>query len=379
MKHMTSWISYLVAMFLFTTCADLKTNSIMIEKEPFGLTNEGKQVDLFKISHQDGMIVTIINYGAIVTSLFVPDKEGVLADIVLGYETLKEYVEDRSYFGATVGRIGNRVADGKFVLDGVKYELARNDGENHLHGGIKGFNKRIWAPEIIDHRGIPTLKMTYLSKDGEEGYPGNLRISVSYSLTNDNGLKIDYAAETDKLTILNPTHHSYFNLSGAGNGEILDHVLTINADTFTPVREGLIPIGEIRDVTGTPLDFRNPKAIGERINANDEQITLGLGYDHNWVLNNWDSSLNLAVTLYDSRSGRFMEVFTTEPGMQFYSGNFLDGSITGKEGKIYHHRSALCLEADHFPDSPNQPDFPPVTLGPGETYEQTTIYRFSTK
>ena len=379
MKHMTSWISYLVAMFLFTTCADLKTNSIMIEKEPFGLTNEGKQVDLFKISHQDGMIVTIINYGAIVTSLFVPDKEGVLADIVLGYETLKEYVEDRSYFGATVGRIGNRVADGKFVLDGVKYELARNDGENHLHGGIKGFNKRIWAPEIIDHRGIPTLKMTYLSKDGEEGYPGNLRISVSYSLTNDNGLKIDYAAETDKLTILNPTHHSYFNLAGAGNGEILDHVLTINADTFTPVREGLIPIGEIRDVTGTPLDFRNPKAIGERINANDEQITLGLGYDHNWVLNNWDSSLNLAVTLYDSRSGRFMEVFTTEPGMQFYSGNFLDGSITGKEGKIYHHRSALCLEADHFPDSPNQPDFPPVTLGPGETYEQTTIYRFSTK
>ena len=379
MKHMTSWISYLVAMFLFTTCADLKTNSIMIEKEPFGLTNEGKQVDLFKITHQDGMIVTIINYGAIVTSLFVPDKEGVLADIVLGYETLKEYVEDRSYFGATVGRIGNRVADGKFVLDGVKYELARNDGENHLHGGIKGFNKRIWAPEIIDHRGIPTLKMTYLSKDGEEGYPGNLRISVSYSLTNDNGLKIDYAAETDKLTILNPTHHSYFNLSGAGNGEILDHVLTINADTFTPVREGLIPIGEIRDVTGTPLDFRNPKAIGERINAKDEQITLGLGYDHNWVLNNWDSSLNLAVTLYDSRSGRFMEVFTTEPGMQFYSGNFLDGSITGKEGKIYHHRSALCLEADHFPDSPNQPDFPPVTLGPGETYEQTTIYRFSTK
>ena len=351
----------------------------MIEKEPFGLTNEGKQVDLFKISHQDGMIVTIINYGAIVTSLFVPDKEGVLADIVLGYETLKEYVEDRSYFGATVGRIGNRVADGKFVLDGVKYELARNDGENHLHGGIKGFNKRIWVPEIIDRRGIPTLKMTYLSKDGEEGYPGNLRISVSYSLTNDNGLKIDYAAETDKLTILNPTHHSYFNLSGAGNGEILDHVLTINADTFTPVREGLIPIGEIRDVTGTPLDFRNPKAIGERINANDEQITLGLGYDHNWVLNNWDSSLNLAVTLYDSRSGRFMEVFTTEPGMQFYSGNFLDGSITGKEGKIYHHRSALCLEADHFPDSPNQPDFPPVTLGPGETYEQTTIYRFSTK
>ena len=379
MKHMTSWISYLVAMFLFTTCADLKTNSIMIEKEPFGLTNEGKQVDLFKISHQDGMIVTIINYGAIVTSLFVPDKEGVLADIVLGYETLKEYVEDRSYFGATVGRIGNRVADGKFVLDGVEYELARNDGENHLHGGIKGFNKRIWVPEIIDRRGIPTLKMTYLSKDGEEGYPGNLRISVSYSLTNDNGLKIDYAAETDKLTILNPTHHSYFNLSGAGNGEILDHVLTINADTFTPVREGLIPIGEIRDVTGTPLDFRNPKAIGERINANDEQITLGLGYDHNWVLNNWDSSLNLAVTLYDSRSGRFMEVFTTEPGMQFYSGNFLDGSITGKEGKIYHHRSALCLEADHFPDSPNQPDFPPVTLGPGETYEQTTIYRFSTK
>ena len=379
MKHMTSWISYLVALFLFTTCADLKTNSIMIEKEPFGLTNEGKQVDLFKISHKDGMIVTIINYGAIVTSLFVPDKEGVLADIVLGYETLKEYVEDRSYFGATVGRIGNRVADGKFVLDGVEYELARNDGENHLHGGIKGFNKRIWAPEIIDHRGVPTLKMTYLSKDGEEGYPGNLRISVSYSLTNDNGLKIDYAAETDKLTILNPTHHSYFNLAGAGNGEILDHVLTINADTFTPVREGLIPIGEIRDVTGTPLDFRNPKAIGERINANDEQITLGLGYDHNWVLNNWDSSLNLAVTLYDSRSGRFMEVFTTEPGMQFYSGNFLDGSITGKEGKIYHHRSALCLEADHFPDSPNQPDFPPVTLGPGETYEQTTIYRFSTK
>ena len=379
MRCLLPLILFLVALVLFTSCKHTRMNLIKVKEDPFGTTDDGAHIDLFTFTNKNGMVMKAINYGAIVTSLMVPDRKGETKDVVLGYDTLKEYVADKSFFGATVGRIGNRIANGKFTLDGVEYKLARNDGENHLHGGIKGFNKRIWVPEIIDRQGIPTLKMTYLSKDGEEGYPGNLSISVSYSLTNDNELRIDYAAETDKPTILNPTHHSYFNLAGVGKGDILDHVLTINADTFTPVREGLIPIGELRDVTGTPLDFRSPKVIGERINDDDEQIELGLGYDHNWVLNDWDGSLRLAVTLYDSDSGRLMQVFTTEPGMQFYSGNFLDGTISGKEGSVYAYRSALCLEADHFPDSPNQPSFPSVVLRPGEKYTQTTTYRFSVK
>ena len=309
----------------------------------------------------------------------VPDIEGKLADVVLGFDNVEDYVSDKSYFGATVGRIGNRIADGEFKLKGQLYKLAQNDNGNHLHGGLKGFDKRVWTSTISQQAGIPVLKLFYLSKDGEEGYPGNLSITVTYSLTDENELRIDYEAITDQLTVLNPTHHSYFNLAGAGEGDILGHELRIKADRFTPVREGLIPTGELRSVTNTPMDFRNATRIGDRINDDNHQLELGPGYDHHWVLNNWDGSLQLAVSVYEPVSGRYMEVFTTEPGMQFYSGNFLDGSIMGKEGKIYHHRSALCLEAGHFPDSPNQPDFPPVTLGPGETYEQTTIYRFSTK
>jgi len=371
-------ISLIILAFL-VNCSEMKKNSISIVEKPYGSTEDGGEISFFLFKNRNGLEMEVINYGAIVTALRVPDRGGKLADVVLGFDNIEDYVSDKSYFGATVGRIGNRIADGLFSLDGERYKLAQNDNGNHLHGGLKGFNKRIWTPTIMENNGVPALKLSYLSKDGEEGYPGNLSITVTYSLTDENELTIDYEATTDKPTILNPTHHSYFNLAGAGEGDILDHQLWINADRFTPVREGLIPTGELRDVTDTPMDFRDVTRIGERINDKDHQLDLGLGYDHNWVLNDWDGSLRLAVSLYEPFFGRFMEVLTTEPGMQFYSGNFLDGSAIGKSGKNYHHRSALCLEADHFPNSANQPGFPTVTLRPKEIYTQTTIYRFSTK
>jgi len=349
-----------------------------ITKEKFGKTGDGTPVDLFTLVNGNGMEAKITNYGAIVISLKVKDKDGNFGDVVLGYNTLEEYIQNNPYFGAIVGRWGNRIEKGKFTLDGVEYTLAINDGENHLHGGKKGFDKVVWDAEMIEGS-EPALKLSYLSKDMEEGYPGNMKVTVIYTLTNDDGLKIEYHATTDKPTVHNLTHHSYFNLAGAGVGTILDHVLWINADQTTPVVPGLIPTGEVKDLTGTPLDFRTPTPIGARIDDKDEQLALGPGYDHNWVLNDWDQTLKLAVTLHDPKTGRFMEVLTTEPGMQFYSGNFLDGTITGKDGKVYLYRSALCLEADHFPNSPNTPNFPSVVLRPGETYTQTTIYRFSVK
>ncbi|MBF88235.1 MAG: galactose-1-epimerase [Candidatus Marinimicrobia bacterium] len=368
----------IIAVFL-VSCSSMKENSITIVENSYGSIEGGKEVSIFSFKNRHGLEMEVINYGAIVTTLRVPDRKGELADVVLGFDNIEQYVMDKSYFGAICGRVGNRIADGKFNLDGKDYNLAKNDNGNHLHGGINGFNKRVWTPTIIKDDGIPALKLFYLSEDGEEGYPGNLSISVIYSLTDKNELKIVYEATTDELTVLNPTHHGYFNLSGAGEGNILDHELWINADRFTPVREGLIPTGELRNVTDTPMDFRKETRIGKRIDEDNVQLQLGLGYDHNWVLNDWDNSLRLAVTLYEPISGRFMEVLTTEPGMQFYSGNFLDGSVSGKLGKKYLHRSALCLEADHFPDSVNQPDFPTVSLSPNDIYNQTTIYRFSIK
>jgi len=343
----------------------------------FGETTEGISVDLYTLVNKNGMTVRITNYGAIVVDLIVPGKDGEFDDVVLGYKTPERYIENNPYFGAIVGRYGNRIAKGKFTLDGTDYTLAINDGENHLHGGLKGFDKVVWQSEGFTSDEGPGVKLFYLSEDGEEGYPGNLNVTVRYILTQDNGLKIEYLAVTDKPTVLNLTNHSYFNLAGEGEGDILHHVLWIDADQITPVVEGLIPTGEFRDVTGTPFDFRIPTAIGERIYNDNAQLALGPGYDMNWVINDWDRSLKKAVTVYEPNSGRVMDVWTTEPGMQFYSGNFLDGSITGKSGKHYSCRSAIVLEADHFPDSPNQPNFPSVILRPGKNYSQTTIYQFS--
>jgi aldose 1-epimerase len=349
-----------------------------IDKKGYGKTPEGIEVDHFTLTNRNGLKTGIITYGAIVVSLSVPDREGHLEDVVLGLDSLKGYIGDTSYQGAIVGRVGNRIGGGQFTLDGITYELAQNDGGvNHLHGGNTGFNAVVWKGEIAETDEGPAIQLTYISRDGEEGYPGTLTLSVTYTLTHSNGLKLEYHATTDKPTILNPTHHSYFNLRGGGFGDILDHVLMINADQFTEVREGLITTGETLDVEGTPLDFRSPTPIGARINEPFEQLKLGLGYDHNYVLKNADGSLRSAVTVHEPRSGRFMEVLTTEPGMQFYSGNFLDGSFKGKGGVAYGYRSAFCLEAGHFPNSINIPHFPSVVLRPGETYTQTTEYRFS--
>jgi aldose 1-epimerase len=283
----------------------------------------------------------------------------------------------KPYFGAVVGRYGNRIAKGKFKLNGVEYTLAVNNGENALHGGLKGFDKQVWTARDASDGGVPAIEMTYVSKDKEEGYPGNLTVKVLYTLTENNELKLDYTANTDKDTVLNVTNHSYFNLAGQGEGTILDHVLMLNADKFTPVDAGLIPTGELKPVAGTPFDFRQPTRIGDRIDAKDEQIVRGKGYDHNFVLNGPQGQLQLAARVSEPKSGRVMEVHTTEPGVQFYTGNFLDGSNTGKGGKVYNHRYGFCLETQHFPDSPNKPQFPSVVLKPEGTYRSTTIFRFS--
>jgi aldose 1-epimerase len=333
-------------------------------------------MDIFTLTNKNGVSTKITNYGGIVMSLNVPDKAGQFGDVVLGFDTVEEYLQPHPYFGALIGRYGNRIANGKFTLEGKNYTLAQNNGPNSLHGGLKGFDKVIWDAKPLDTRDGPALELTYLSKDGEEGYPGNLLVKVIYTLTHDDALRIDYTATSDGTTVINLTHHSYFNLAGAGNGDILDHDLLLNAAHFTPVNETLIPTGEIRPVAGTPFDFTRPTRIGLRINQDDEQLKFGLGYDHNWVLNNTDGSLALAARASEPSSGRVMEVWTTEPGIQFYSGNFLDGSNIGKGGKVYQHRYGFCLETQHFPDSPNQPNFPSTVLKAGQTYTSTTVYKF---
>jgi aldose 1-epimerase len=311
-----------------------------------------------------------------VVSLKVPDRRGKLGDVVLGYDTLEGYLEDNPYFGALIGRYGNRIANGRFALNGKTYQLAQNNGQDHLHGGVVGFDKVIWKAQRIGSKDGAALQLTYMSHDGEEGYPGNLSVKVVYTLTENNALRIDYSATTDRTTIVNLTQHSYFNLAGAG--DILGHQLMLNADRFTPVDQGLIPTGEVRPVRGTPMDFTKPTPIGARIDQKDEQLMFGLGYDHNWVLNR-DDQMTLAAKVFEPTTGRVMEVYTKEPGIQFYSGNFLDGSITGKGGEIYRHRHGFCLEAQHFPDSPNKPQFPSTVLSPGQEYTQTTIYKFSAR
>jgi len=351
-----------------------------ITKTSFGKTAAGENIDLYTLRNTHGVEAKITNYGGIVVSLKVPDRNGKFADVVLGFKDLDSYMKPGPYFGALIGRYGNRIAKGRFTLNGVEYKLAVNNGENHLHGGIKGFDKVIWAGNKLKGKAEgPALVLDYLSNDGEEGYPGNLNVRVIYTLTNKNELKIEYSATTDKDTVTNLTHHSYFNLAGEGNGDILNTLVTINADRFVPTDAGSIPLGELRKVSGTPFDFLTPHTIGERINQDDEQIKFGSGYDHTWVINGRPGSMRMAATAYEPTSGRVMQVWTTEPGVQFYTGNFLDGTLTGKSGKPYPRRSGFCFETQHYPDSPNQPSFPTTTLKKGATYRSTTIYRFSVK
>ncbi len=347
-------------------------------KKPFGKTPEGQPVDLYVLTNKSGAEASITNYGGALVSLKMPDRNGKLADVVLGYDNADGYVADKNYFGALVGRYGNRIGHAQFVLDGKTYTLAKNNGENTLHGGIKGFNKALWTAKTVSAKDGQSLELSYLSKDGEEGFPGNLKVRVLYTLTDANALKIEYSATTDKKTVVNLTNHAYFNLAGQGSGDILGHLLTIQADQFTPVDAGLIPTGELRDVMGTPFDFRKPTAIGERIDQTDEQLKLGGGYDHNFVLRMpMDHGESLAARVAEPTSGRVMEVWTTEPGIQFYTGNFLDGKTAGKGGATYPKRNAFCLETQHFPDSPNQPKFPSAVLNPGEHYHTITTYKFS--
>lgn len=340
-------------------------------------------IELFTLTNAAGSEVKITNYGATVTSISVADRDGGFADIALGYDAVESYMNavDKPYFGSVVGRYGNRIAAGSFELDGETHSLARNNDPNHLHGGVIGFDKVVWDAEPVAGEGFTGLRLTYLAKDREEGYPGNLTCEVVYKLTQANELVIEYSATTDKATPVNLTNHTYFNLAGEGNGTILDHVLHLNADHFTPVDDTLIPTGEIAPVAGTPFDFTSAKPIGRDVGEEHQQLEFGLGYDHNFVLNKGDEAdgMTLAATVFEPESGRFMEVFTEEPGVQFYCGNFLDGRLTGKAGKPYVHRGGFCLETQHYPDSPNQPDFPSTILRPGETYSTKTIYRFSTR
>ena len=345
---------------------------------PFGTTSDGEEASVYTLTNAHGMEVRVTNWGGVVLSISVPDREGTVEDVTLGFDTLAPYTTGESpYFGALVGRYGNRIADGRFSLDGQTYTLATNNGPNHLHGGERGFDKRLWTAEPFETDSTAGLVLTRTSPDGEEGYPGALDVRVTYTLTDDDALAFAYHATTDAATPVNLTQHTYFNLAGPG-GDVLGHELTLDAGAFTPVDSTLIPTGEVRPVAGTPFDFREPRAIGERIGADDEQLRYGGGYDHNWVLDrDGEAGLVRAARLYDPSSGRAMEVWTTEPGVQFYSGNFLDGSLAGRGGVVYGRRSGLALETQHFPDSPNQPAFPTTVLRPGETYRSRTVYRFS--
>src|ERR1700754_2148929 len=343
----------------------------------FGKTADGQNVQIYTLRNRHGMEARITNYGGIVVSLTAPGGDGKFEDVVLGYNDLDSYMNQPFlYFGAIIGLYGNRIAKGRFTLNGVEYKLAVNNGENHLHGGLKGFDKVIWGAQQRNTAAGPALLLNYVSKDGEEGYPGNLRVTVTYTLTNNNELKIQYTASTDKDTVINLTHHSYFNLAGEGNGDILDHYVMLKAQRFVPTDAGSIPTGQLKNVAGTPFDFRRRETIGHRIDQDDQQLKFGNGYDHTWVIDGRAGVLRMAASVYEATSGRIMEVWTTEPGVQFYTGNFLDGSRPGKSGKPYPRRSGFCLETQHYPDSPNRPNFPTTTLRKGATYRSTTVYRF---
>jgi aldose 1-epimerase len=359
--------------------APQKKGISLVKKQEYGHMPNGAAVEMFTLTNPNGMEARIITYGGIVTSLTAPDRAGKLADVVLGMDTLAGYLGETAHLGALIGRYGNRIGDGHFRLDGHLFTLPKNDGDNTLHGGPEGFDHQLWNGAETPNPDGPALLLTYVSKDGEMGFPGTLTAKVIYTLTRKNELRIDYTATTDKDTVVNLTNHSYFNLKGAGEGDILEHQLMLDADRFTPVNSGLIPNGELKAVENTPFDFRTATAIGSRINQADQQLKYGQGYDHNWVINKGMGGMSKCAVVFEPKSGRVMEVLTTEPGVQFYTGNFLDGTIHGKGGKVYARRGALCLETQHFPDSPNKSNFPSTVLKPGQTYHTVTVYRFSTR
>ncbi|MDX2034261.1 MAG: aldose epimerase family protein [Blastocatellia bacterium] len=347
-----------------------------VKKEIFGKTQDGQEVEIYTLTNANGVEARIMTYGAIVVSLKAPDRAGRIEDVVLGFDDLDNYLKGHPFFGAVAGRYANRIGKGRFSLNGVEYKLATNNGPNSLHGGLKGFDKYVWKAKPGAAKDGAALELSHVSRDGDEGYPGTLSVRVTYTLTNDNGLRIDYFATSDKDTVVNLTNHSYFNLAGAGNGDVLKHQVMINADRFTPVDETLIPTGELRSVKGTPFDFTTMTAIGARVDADEEQMKFGKGYDHNFVVNGPAGTLRLAAKAQDPGSGRTMEVWTTEPGVQLYIGNFLDGTKIGKGGKAYQRRYGFCFETQHFPDSPNKPSFPTTVLKKGGLYRSTTIYKF---
>ncbi|ULC58031.1 galactose mutarotase [Flaviramulus sp. BrNp1-15] len=354
-------------------------DKLVIEKSEFGKTEDGTAIEQYTLINANGVEMNVITYGGRITSLKVPNKEGKLENVVLGFDNIEDYQKDNPFFGALIGRFGNRIAKGKFTLEGVEYTLATNDGSNHLHGGVNGFDRVVWTATPIEGKENSSLKLTYMSKDGEEGYPGNLNVSVIYKLTKDNAVEVTYEATTDKATVLNLTQHAYFNLTGDFSKDILNHDVVIDADAYLPVDATLIPTGEIRKVEGTPFDFNSAKKIGKEINVDNEQLKRGQGYDHCWVLNGEKGNMRFVASAYDETSGRFMEILSEEPAIQFYTGNFLDGTLPMPNGGNYDHRTGFCLETQHYPDSPNQKDFPSTVLKPGETYSTKTIFKFSTK
>ncbi|SRR5712692_5023500 len=356
------------------TASPMKTATL--SRTSFGTMPDGRAVEIFTLTNPAGLEVRTMPYGAIIVSVRAPDRNGRVGDVVFGFDTLDGYLTRSRYFGCVVGRYGNRIAKGRFTLDGRTYTLATNNGPNHLHGGVRGFDKQLWRAEPFERDGTVGVVYRLTSPDGDEGYPGTLEARVTYTLRPSNEIVVEYEATTDKPTVVNPTQHSYFNLGGEGSGDILGHEVTIDADRFTPVDDTLIPTGELAPVGGTPFDFRKPTAVGARIGAEDPQLANGKGYDHNWVLNRSGGGLVRAVRVSDPQSGRTLDVSTTEPGVQFYSGNFLDGTIAGKSGHVYQRRSGLCLETQHFPDSPNHPNFPSTVLRPGERFQSTTVFAF---
>lgn len=366
-----------IATACLTGCTTMNKAKDNITKADFGKTPDGTPVEIYTLINARGAEARILTYGGIVQSLSMPDKNGKLGDIVLGFDSLDGYLTNSPYFGALIGRYGNRIGGGEFTLEGKTYHLAKNNNGNTLHGGLKGFDKAVWTAQPMETSHGPALVLTYLSRDGEEGFPGNLMVTAIYTLTDNNELKLEYSATTDKPTIVNLTHHSYFNLDGQGSGSILDESVYINANEITPTDSGLIPTGKFLNVTGTPFDFRKPTVIGARINDPDPTLQYGPGYDHNWVINKPLGQFGLMARVTDPKSGRVMEVWSDQPGLQFYAGNFLDGTIVGKDGKVYQRRSALCMEPQHYPDSPNKPNFPSVELKPGQTYHNTIVYKFS--
>jgi len=376
MKIQSLYSAFLATtLFLVSTSVVMSASSSSVTSEPWGQTKAGQAVELYTLRNAKGMEAKITTYGGIIVSLTAPDRDGHFADVVLGMNSLAEYEAGHPFFGAITGRFANRIAKAKFTLDGKEHVLAANNGTNSLHGGVKSFDKVVWAARPVQGDLGPALELNYLSPDGEEGFPGNLAVTARYTVTEDNGLRLDFSATTDKKTIVNLTHHSYFNL--AGKGDILGHQVLLNAKHFTPVDASLIPTGELRPVAGTPFDFTLSTAVGARVDNDDDQLRLGCGYDHNWVIDKPLGQLGLVGRVCEAGSGRVMEVLSTEPGAQLYTGNYLDETITGKRGWKYGKRAALCIEPQHYPDTANQAGFPPATLSPGDTYRNTIIYKFS--